>query len=263
MKTQFYKIKCITNLHMGTGEANYGIVDREVARDEISGYPVIPASGLKGALRIACSGSADKETVKEIFGAEGGIGVGTTGTHKFLDGMLISRPMRVYNSAKTPFLPAVTVASVNQYLARLSAFGKNHYGIEKIDDVDFGDNAFLTNLDENVQVEGEPTGKLDGNVLSQLERLSDVLGENFAVAKTFDGYDLPVFARTKIKEGKVGSALWYEEAVPHETVFFFGVLCPDDVDEMDMPDVVQIGGNTSVGCGFIKITKLGEGVQDV
>lgn len=258
MKTVFYKIKCITNMHAGTGEANYSIVDREVEKDEVTGYPMIHSSGLKGALREAYAASAEEAAVNEIFGSEGANGSGRSGTHKFLDGMLISRPMRVHKSSKFPFLPTVSIASVNQYLARLSVFGKNHYGIDKIDDIDFGENSFLTNVEEDIQVEGEPTGKISGDILCQLEKLSDVIGEHFAVAKTFDGYDLPVFSRTRLKDGKLSTKLWYEECVPHESIFFFGVVCPDDAAEMDMPAIAQIGGNTSTGCGFVKITKLGE-----
>ena len=257
MKTVFYKIKCITNMHVGTGEANYSIVDREVEKDEVTGYPVIHSSGLKGALRMAYMNIEGEEAAKEIFGSEGG-NAARPGSHKFLDAMFISRPMRVYKSSKCPFLPTVSLTSVNQYLERLSVFGKNHYGIEKIDDIDFGDNCFLTNSEEDIQVEGEPTGKLGDRALEQLEKLGDVLGGCFAVAKNFDGYDLPVISRNRLKDGKTGITLWYEEVVPHESVFFFGVLCPDDEVEMNMPSVVQIGGNTSTGCGFAKITKLGE-----
>ncbi len=258
MKAIFYKMKCITNVHAGTGEANYGIVDREVSKDEVTGYPIIHSSSLKGSLRSAYTNNEEEEKIKEIFGAEGIGNTAYPGTYKFLDAMLISRPMRVYNSRKSPFLPTVSITSVNQYLERLSAFGKNHYGIEKIDDIDFGENEFLTSVEEDVKVEGEPTGKLDEKVLCQLEKLSDVLGSNFAVAKSFDGYDLPVFAHIRLKTGRTGMGQWYEEAVPHESVFFFGVVSPDDVNEITLPPVVQIGGRTSTGCGFVKITKLGE-----
>jgi len=258
MKTVFYKIKCITNMHAGTGEANYSIVDREVEKDEVTGYPMIHSSGIKGALRAVYINTEGEEAAKEIFGAEGSGNAGYPGTHKFLDALLISRPMRVYKSEKNPFLPTVSVASINQYLEMLSVFGKNHYGTEKLPDIDFGENLFLTNTEEDVQVEGEPTGKLSGEALCQLEKMRDVIGEKFAVAKTFDGYDLPVFSRTRLKEGKGGIGLWYEEVVPHESVFFFGVVYPDDVKEMNMPAMAQIGGNTSTGCGFVKITKLGE-----
>lgn len=263
MKTVFYKIKCITNMHVGTGEANYSIVDREVAKDEVTGYPIIYSTSIKGALRTAYAQMTDEAAIKEIFGAEGGITTGGAGTHKFLDGIFISRPLRVYKSSKFPFLPTVSIASVNHYLERLSVFGNNHYGIDNIPDVDFGEYEFLTNAEEDILVEGEPTGKLSGEVLALLEKLSDVLGERFAVARTFDGYDLPVFSRTRLKEGKAGGGLWYEERIPHESVFCFGVLCPDDIPEMAMPEIVQIGGNTSTGCGFVQITKLGEDTSNV
>ena len=263
MKTEFYKIKCITNMHVGSGEANYSIVDREVEKDEVTGYPVIQSSGLKGALRKAYTNMEDKEKAKEIFGAETDVNGGNPGSHKFLDAMFISRPMRVYKSSRFPFLPTFSIASLNQYLERLSVFGKNHYGTEKLPDVDFGDNAFLTNVDEEILIEGEPTGKIPDEVQCLLEKFTDVLGEHFAIAKCFDEYDLPIISRNRLKEGKKGIALWYEEVVPHESVFFFGVVYPDDAEKMTMPSVVQIGGNASTGCGFAKITKLGEDGQNV
>ena len=258
MKTVFYKMKCITNMHVGSGEANYNIVDNEVEKDAVTGYPTVHSSGIKGALRDAIVTAEGEQAANRIFGASGNGEEGRAGTHKFLDAMFICRPLRVYGSSKTPFLPVVSITSVNQYLEKLTAFGKNHYGIEKIDDIDFGDNLFLTNLTEDVSVEGELTGKLDDAAKEQFSKLADVLGEGFAVAKTFDGYDLPVMARNKLKDGR-GVNLWYEEVVPHESVFFFGAVCPDDVPEINMPEFVQLGGNSSIGCGFVKITKLGGG----
>ena len=53
MNIAFYKIECLTNLHVGSGEINYNIVDNEVEKDAITNLPVIHASGVKGALRDA------------------------------------------------------------------------------------------------------------------------------------------------------------------------------------------------------------------
>lgn len=47
-------LSCLTNLHVGSGEANFNIVDREVETDPVTGLPIIHASGLKGALRDDC-----------------------------------------------------------------------------------------------------------------------------------------------------------------------------------------------------------------
>ena len=46
-----YKIECLTNLHVGSGDLNYNIIDNEVERDAVTGYPIVHASGLKGALK--------------------------------------------------------------------------------------------------------------------------------------------------------------------------------------------------------------------
>ena len=49
MKTELYFIRAISNMHVGSGDINYDIIDRQVQKDPIEGIPVIHASGLKGA----------------------------------------------------------------------------------------------------------------------------------------------------------------------------------------------------------------------
>ena len=67
-----YKIDCITNLHVGSGDLNYNIVDNEVERDAVTGYPVIHASGLKGALREHFSKKKDLPfKIVDVFGHQG------------------------------------------------------------------------------------------------------------------------------------------------------------------------------------------------
>jgi CRISPR-associated protein Cmr4 len=68
MKSYLYKIECLTNLHVGSGDANYSIVDNEVEKDEVLGSPVIHASGVKGALRDFAETSGITNIV-EIFGS--------------------------------------------------------------------------------------------------------------------------------------------------------------------------------------------------
>ena len=70
MPVQAYFIQCITNLHVGSGDANYGIVDKLVQRDTVYNYPTIHASSLKGALREHFENLwvKDPAKVNEIFG---------------------------------------------------------------------------------------------------------------------------------------------------------------------------------------------------
>ena len=48
---QAYLIETITNLHVGSGGEQIGIVDNQIQRDPVTGFPIIFASGLKGSLR--------------------------------------------------------------------------------------------------------------------------------------------------------------------------------------------------------------------
>jgi len=51
MKYELYKITAMTNMHVGSGDMNFGVIDKLVQRDSLTGYPVIYSSSLKGALR--------------------------------------------------------------------------------------------------------------------------------------------------------------------------------------------------------------------
>ncbi len=58
-----------TPVHVGAGEST-GFVDLPVAREAATDYPVIPGSGLKGALRdLAHSRGWDEPKRKAIFGS--------------------------------------------------------------------------------------------------------------------------------------------------------------------------------------------------
>lgn len=253
MKTFFYKIECLTNLHVGSGEVNYNVIDNEVEKDAVTGLPTIHASGVKGALRDALSKIYSDEVIKKIFGAPGQENEGAGGTHKFLDAVLISRPMRVWGDTTMASISVVTPDSVNSFLQKMAAFGVKPFEITEISEIDFGGNCFLHTCDETFSVEKEPTAKLSADAIAEFSRLKGVIGDKVAITKKFDDYDLPVMARNCLK----GSGnLWYEEVVPHGSVLYFGVIYPDDSEELKFPDVVQFGGNASIGCGYTKITKL-------
>lgn len=254
MKIEFYKIECLTNLHVGSGEVNYNIVDNEVEKDAVTGLPVIHASGIKGALRDTFKKILKYDDINKIFGDIGKNNIAFEGTHKFLDAILVARPMRVWMSATKASIPVVTVASVNNFIDKMNAFSANSLGLKRIPDIDFGDFSFLTSCSENISVENEKTGKLSADLLDTLAPLKTFLGSDFAIAKTFEGYDLPVIARNCLQGN---SNLWYEEVVPHGSVLFFAVIYPNDTAaELAFPSVVQFGGNASIGCGFTKVTNI-------
>lgn len=253
MKTVFYKIECLTNLHVGSGEVNYNVIDNEVEKDAITGLPTIHASGVKGALRDALSKTYSADDIKKIFGAPGQENEAAGGSHKFLDAILISRPMRVWGDTTMASVSVVTPDSVNSFLKKMTAFNANPFGIDTISEIVFGNNSFLHTCDDTITVENEPTAKLNAKAIAEFSCLKAVIGDKVAVTQRFDDYDLPVMARNCLQG--TGN-LWYEEVVPHGSILYFGVIYPDNSAELNFPDVVQFGGNASIGCGYTKITKL-------
>lgn len=261
MNVHVYKYTCLTNLHVGSGDVNYNIIDNEVERDPATDLPMIHASGVKGALREHFTAKKlPQKSVDNIFGAKPKSKEEiTAGAYRFLDARLLARPMRVGNSAVHAFIPVVSISALNEYLQILTAFNCNHYGIERIDAIEdstFGDAQFLTNCSDDINVEGEKTKAMPAALAEQLLKLEDVLGKVFAVSRAFDKYPLPVVARNCLENG-ISKNLWYEEIVPHGSVFYQMILTPAAMELALEEEPIQFGGNASIGCGFIRIEKVG------
>ena len=262
MNVHVYKYTCLTNLHVGSGDVNYNIIDNEVERDPVTDLPMIHASGIKGAMREHFTTKAlPQATIDMVFGAKPKNKESVAaGAYKFLDAKLLARPMRVGGSATRASVPVVSISALNDYLQTLNAFGCNDYGIDCIDAIDdsaFGDAQFLTNCPGEINVEGEKTKAMPAALAAQLLQLKNVVGEEFAVAKAFDKYSLPVVARNCLENG-ISKNLWYEEVVPHGSVFYQLIITPDAAMELPLEaEPSQFGGNASIGCGFIRIEKVG------
>ena len=270
-----YKILCLTNLHVGSGEINYSIVDNEVERD-VNGYPVIHSSGLKGALREQAEKNQfklvtppdekikyDKAKVEAIFGQTAGSGEIKPGSYKFFDGRLISRPMRVSGSDSMASISVFSLESINSFLDTITAFGLNPFnGVKQVDKalVDFGTKDFVSKKDfvsnvNGIQIEGEEVGALTQEAVDVLKNLESVIGERYAIVRDLNKYNLPVIARNYLENG-ISKNLWYEEVVPHGSVFYTLIITPGEENELDMKEIKQIGGHASIGYGFTQFMKL-------
>lgn len=311
MNVHLYKIECLTNLHVGSGDINYNVVDNEVEKD-INGYPMIHSSGLKGALReqaeqvamkvyevkkkeiedkekkaaeekaeevpkeeteeekakreeeeLKAKKEKDKKLLEEcmkpvinIFGQESGSKEIKKGTYKFLDANIICRPLRVYGSPSMASIPVFSLASLNNFIKKVSAFGITQYGSDELtkDDFDFKGCEFIT-TEPNIFIEGEKTAAFSDINKKVLGKFKNVLGEHYAVVNNFDHYPLPVLARNYLEDGK-SKNLWYEEVVPHGSVFYTIIITPDETNALNMEEIKQIGGHASIGCGFTRFIKL-------
>ena len=248
-----YKIECITNMHVGSGELNYNIIDNEVERDAVTGYPIIHASGLKGAIREHFKNKTNISfDIIDVFGQESGSKVIKAGSYKFLDGYLIARPMRVKGQLVS--IMVVSEKSVNDFIRRMNAFGITKYGNKYLNVTFPKDINFLSNVND-IFVESEETGVIPASAMEILNGLHELIGKNVAIVRDFNDYDIPVVARNQLENGE-SKNLWYEEIVPHDSIFYSIIITPDVEMKLDFSDIIQVGGHASIGCGFTKFTKL-------
>lgn len=253
MKLNVYKLKCITNLHAGSGDFNYGVVDNEVERDCLSGNPVIHASGIKGALRDVAERKADTESNKNevlrIFGGKGDNEKDTkAGAYKFFDAQLLSRPLRVSGSEDISHISVTTPEIINNFIDVLADFG--YKGLPSKINVNFEDCEFFSNK-PGIHIESDEDKYIAKEVPAEARTTLDaILGRNYALVNSFNDYKLPVIARNNI-----GKNLWYEEYVPHGSEFYMMIMCDGDVT-LDFSEPVQFGGNASIGYGYTKVTEF-------
>ncbi|MCM1363945.1 MAG: type III-B CRISPR module RAMP protein Cmr4 [Faecalibacterium sp.] len=251
MNKKLFKITCLTNLHVGSGDVNFDIVDNEVEKDPVTKYPMVHGSGIKGAL-LADDSICDEKSRSYVFGAKGNNSTPSeAGAYKFMDAKFLARPLRVGGNSTLAYIPVTTVAAINDFLWTAKEFGFDlGLGADKIKDVEFGDKMFVSNSDKCEDIEGEPVGAYKGNE-TEKAILSFLLGDKYAIVKSFDDYRLPIVARNNI-----GENLWYEEYVPHKSTFWTVILHPDNEFKLNFDKVAQLGGNASVGCGFVKFDEI-------
>ncbi len=236
-------LKCLTNLHVGNGDVNYNIIDNEVERDPVTNYPAINASGVKGALRAYLKG---QDNLDVWLGNEN-----QAGRLKILQASMLAMPLRM-TKGKEPYKLVYTKEMHEQY-EELSA-------VFKIESVMQGEEP----AEEDIEVEGYPVTAmqklcLPGEKPFRMEaQLYEMGNEQFASCA------LPVLARNCLEDGKSVN-LWYEEVVPHKSIFYIPVIA-DDKDKHLLEafkkavdnKVIQFGGGASIGYGLCKVFAMGE-----
>lgn len=228
-------LECITNMHVGNGDINYNIIDNEVEKDPVTGYPTINASGVKGALREFFNADADlKSYVASLFGADRA-GDTTPGQLKILCADMLARAARASSGPEAYYL-ITTQTALNKYADNCEIFlGTRLNGEKKPADKKEAAEGFL--LKEKVNVNGKNLYILPEEIFKKIE--------------------LPVIARNQLDNG-ISKNLWYEQVVPHESLFAFVVLGTEDnlaiFRKAVNGKVVQFGGNASIGYGLCKVS---------
>lgn len=278
-------IHALTGLHPGSGTA-LGVVDLPVQRERHTHWPLIPGSSLKGVIRAECArlvGDRSDENVLAAFGPETGAASDHAGAVALSDARILAFPVR----SLTGVFAWVTCPAVLDRLSRdlglvgggFSAFPSPkkdtaactadspliaHDGRLMLEEFEFsceGDAGEIANWIAARAVEDEGS---KGRLRSHLAVLHDddfthfVRNATEVVARV--GLD---YERKTVRTG----ALFYEEYLPAETLFYSLVLCSDsrrpDTQRSSADilkwlrdkelEVLQIGGGETVGKGFCAV----------
>ncbi len=286
-----YVIRAISPLHMGAGDANYGVIDNLVQRDCLTNYPIIHSSSLKGALREYFefwlpNKYEEKEAAKKvnlIFGKGSQDGKENKDATEFAAGLfdfdlgfLLSLPVR---TDKAAWVSATTVDILNGFIKRLELFG-----IEAATSIRLMLEPLLKLIESNAENALVFAPALDGAILEDedfkakyvplenIEAIENLFGKNFAVLPAYQFADLaerlPVIARNYLENGQ-SKNLWYEEVVPRESRFYTTVSraawknsnhsmeeLASLFDQTLQEKRIQLGGNATVGYGKTVFTQL-------
>lgn len=240
MSTRLFLIEALSNVHVGSGEINYGLIDNLIQRDPISGLPNINSSSLKGALREYFSHvektrkTEDKHkwTVSDIFGSDPKADdkARKQGSVRFFEAELLALPVRCVDKPYEMTTSSQTIKDLTEKLKSYGLLKKEEESISK----DTKDKLF------------GPSVKEESNY------------EKFRYSCSDD--ELPVISRNYLENGQ-SSNLWYEQVLPKLSRLCFFVMGDDNDSFKDFCKEldgarVQIGANATIGYGYCKITEI-------
>ena len=267
MANKLFHITAITNLHVGSGKENIGVVDNLIQRDVVTNLPVINSSSLKGALREHCDGNKDNKVFVEfVFGSEpggtkdnkretepGGTKDNkretTPGNYKFFDAHLLAIPAR---SNQSPYYMVTCPMAINHYNETAKMFGiEVGITVPKKEDVSTRENGGIY-IEDFEYSELKTSEKIKKLINSDVDVV--VISDKDFI-ELCDDEHLPVIARNCLDSKNPN--LWYEQVLPRFSVLYFPLIAAekyfDDFKNAVTDTLVQIGANATIGYGFCKI----------
>ena len=282
----------LSPLHAGTGQG-IGVIDLPIAREKATGLPYLPGSSVKGSLRDACPSDARIN----LFGPDKRNGDLHAGSVQFSDQRLLLLPVR---SLKGTFAWVTSPYILNRFvrdardvdMTDLVRPVPNPTASDKLQEcfvsdgntLEVGGKVYLEDLDLNANAD-KSKAQAWADVLADeifVEDWQRFFKERFCIVSDdvlsfLLDTGTEITARISIDEDTKTAEegqLWYEEALPCETVLFGVVLAvrigkvnlgPEDA----LADVanltkkpIQFGGKATVGRGLcrLKISKANGGL---
>ena len=258
-------LHALTPLHVGTGQA-VGNVDLPIAREKATGFPIVPASALKGVLRDNFS---NQSWATQAFGD-----ADRAGAWVFTDLRILCLPVRSFFGV---FAYATCPLILERLRRHAAAFGI--MGFENLSVAVNGTQIALTResalqKDGKVYLEDLDLAVKTGQQVDTVaQAIADKLlpeGERSHFMARFAVVSNDVFtflsetatevvARVRLEDNTktvASGGLWYEEAVPAEALFygFVGATSAEpSLASLQMDQPLQIGGDATIGRGLWKV----------
>jgi CRISPR-associated protein Cmr4 len=288
MNTRLFFTHALAPLHAGTGQG-VGVIDLPIAREKATGLPYLPGSSLKGTLRNACE---DEKKRTAVFGPETKDGDLHAGAVHFSDQRLLLLPIRslagTFAWVTSPYVLrrfARELQDVNLNMpADLPPDPTTENQCVVADDCKLivDDSAvYLEDLDLTAQ--REPSAKKWSEWIGQ-QLFADSEWQTFLTQRFCIVHDnvltfllttaTEITARIKLQEATKTvqqGGLWYEEALPTETILAGMLLAaPNGKTGYDTDQIfeiinectgkpMQLGGKATVGRGLCRVILAKEG----
>lgn len=292
--TKVCVLHAISPVHAGSGLAT-GAVDLPIQRERHTGWPMVQASGVKGAFRDHCwrvwthqddslKPFADKvkdagRAVRAVFGAERKATDAQAGAVAFSDARLLAFPVR---SNQAPFVWStcprlikrlardLELAGIKtQQAAEVSVTGDSYLAVEgDINGRLILEDVCLDSADGDTKAIRELFGQLDGAI----DRLVLIPDEHFSfLVETATEIQAQIAIDSRTGVTSKGS-LRYQELLPADSVLYTLVFFGDERIKNDDPlkmatirDAVmaaaathiQMGGDMTLGRGIFSLNWIG------
>ena len=285
-----YWLHALTPVHLGAGRG-LGYIDMPIAREKVTNWPYIPGSSIKGVIADHFGASEEnrkKEEHKDLraaFGTSGSDNDCSAGALVFTDANILCLPVRSFYGTFAWITSPFCLKRMNMNI-NIPEFPAN------IDSL-ISENSILTGQENKIYLEDLDISAQKNNIITKIadEISKSVFADNpdwqkifktrFAVVSddifTFlceSGTEVSAHIRINEETGIVkDGALWYEEALPVETILTGQVWCDkvffknSGLSDKDLLDRfchgllnIQIGGKASTGKGQVRciFEKAGE-----
>ncbi|MGI8643352.1 MAG: type III-B CRISPR module RAMP protein Cmr4 [Thermomicrobiales bacterium] len=289
MEARMLYVHALSPIHVGIGQGA-GVIDLPVIREAVTGWPYLPGSGIKGVLRDACANPGMNDgIISEIFGPDTNNASDHAGGAIFTDLRLLCLPVRSYKGgfawissplalsrwARDCAAAEVTISTDVDPIADCQIVLTS----ETKDKIGTGNDVRLEDLKLTAAVPGGDTVRKIAEKIAAACFPNDQTWQPFftthfgIVSDTTFSFltrtATEITARNRIDpERKIvaDGALWWEEAVPAESIFAgqliatkrgsdklggADVLAAEVAKALEKP--VQIGGNATVGRGLANV----------